>query len=340
MGLVVNCLKAHIQAMTVTYSVAVVIPSYKVRNHILDVIAKIGPEVVRIYVVDDCCPDGSGDLVERSCTDPRVRVLRNAKNLGVGGSVMHGYQAAIDDGMDIVVKVDGDGQMEPSLIPDFIAPILSGMADYTKGNRFFDLEGLRSMPRVRLFGNAILSLMTKLSSGYWDLFDPTNGFTAIHCKVAQHLPFRKISNRYFFETDMLFRLNVLRAVVVDVPMAAKYEDEVSNLNIRKVAGEFLAKHCRNLGKRVFYNYFLRDMSIASIELIFGLLMLAFGIGFGMTHWLSSLSSGVPSAAGTVMLFGMSVIVGIQLVLAFLAYDISAVPRRPLHGMISATNPQR
>ena len=131
---------------------------------------------------------------------------------------MSGYQAAITDGADVIVKVDGDGQMDPSLISCFVDPILAGEADYTKGNRFYDLEEIRAMPPIRLFGNTVLSFMSKLSSGYWDLFDPTNGYTAIHVDVVKHLPLGKISRRYFFETDMLFRLNTLRAVVVDVPM--------------------------------------------------------------------------------------------------------------------------
>ena len=177
--------------------IAVVIPCYKTRKHILGVISKIGAEVFRIYVVDDCCPDNSGEFVLENCKDDRVYVIRNSKNLGVGGAVMVGYKAAIKDDADIIVKVDGDGQMDPSLIPDFVAPIQSGEADYTKGNRFFDLEVIRAMPKVRLFGNAVLSFMTKLSSGYWDLFDPTNGYIAIHVDVARHLPFEKISRRIF-----------------------------------------------------------------------------------------------------------------------------------------------
>ena len=174
-----------------------------------------------------------------NCTDARVIVLRNPQNLGVGGAVLTGYRAAIEAGADVIIKIDGDGQMDPGLIPTFIAPIIAGEADYTKGNRFFDLEEIRAMPRVRLIGNAALSFMTKLSSGYWNLFDPTNGYTAIHAHVARHLPFEKISSGYFFETDMLFRLNTLRAVVIDVPMDAKYGDEVSNLKISKTAGKFL-----------------------------------------------------------------------------------------------------
>jgi dolichol-phosphate mannosyltransferase len=119
--------------------IAVVIPTYKARNHILGVINEIGPEVARIYVVDDFCPDGSGDFVAANCKDNRVSVIRHAENIGVGGAVMTGYMAAIEDGMSFLVKIDSDGQMDPTLIMDFVAPIANGEADYTKGNRFFDI---------------------------------------------------------------------------------------------------------------------------------------------------------------------------------------------------------
>ncbi|ELQ03802.1 glycosyltransferase family 2 protein [Pseudomonas syringae] len=310
--------------------IAVVIPCYKVKSHILAVISGIGPEVDKIYVVDDCCPDKSGEFVEQECSDPRVNVIKCPVNQGVGGAVMTGYAAAIADRVDVIVKVDGDGQMDPLLIPDFVLPILNGQADYTKGNRFFDLEEIRQMPKIRLFGNAALSFLTKLSSGYWDLFDPTNGFTAIHADIARHLPVKKISKRYFFETDILFRLNTLRAVVIDIPMDAKYEDEVSNLKISKIIGEFFVKHMRNMGKRIFYNYYLRDMSLASIELPLGLVMLLTGTVFGMTHWIQSLQSGVATSAGTVMLSALPIILGTQFILAFIGSDIQSVPRRPLH----------
>lgn len=165
---------------------------------------------------------------------------------------MTGYRAALKDGIDIIVKIDSDGQMDPALIIDFVGPIVDGEADYTKGNRFFELEKVKSMPRIRLIGNAILSFMCKLSSGYWNLFDPTNGFTAIHADVARRLPFNSISKRYFFESDILFRLNTLRAVVIDIPMEAEYGDEISNLKISRIVGEFLVKHSKNFIKRIFY----------------------------------------------------------------------------------------
>ena len=328
-------MKKH-NLMNYASNIAVVIPSYKVRKHILSVISEIGTEINRIYVVDDCCPDQSGNIVESHCPDTRVVVLRHSVNQGVGGAVMTGYRAAIDDGMDIIVKVDGDGQMDPKRIPDLIGPILAGEADYTKGNRFFDLEGLREMPKARLLGNAALSFMSKISSGYWDLFDPTNGYTAIHSDVARHLPMQKISRRYFFETDMLFRLNTLRAVVVDIPMDAKYCDEVSNLKISKVMWEFFVKHIRNFFKRIFYNYYLRDMSIASIELPVGLILFAFGCMYGGTQWLLSLRDGMPASAGTVMLSGLPIIVGLQLILAFLGHDISSIPKKPFHRINSSS----
>ena len=316
--------------MNKNLKIAAVIPSYKVTRHIIDVINRIGTEVSLIYVIDDCCPDNSGSFVQNHCTDSRVTIIRNPVNQGVGGAVIAGYKAAIEDGADIIIKIDGDGQMDPCLIMEFVAPIANGNADYVKGNRFYNLEEIRAMPKVRLFGNAALSFMTKLSSGYWDVFDPTNGYTAIHCDVARRLPFKKLSHRYFFESDMLFRLNTLRAVVIDIPMDAKYGDEKSNLKISKIMGEFFIKHVRNFFKRIFYNYYLRDMSVASIELPLGIFMAAFGFLFGIYHWISSSLSHDFTTAGTVMLSAMPIIIGIQLILAFLAYDISSVPKRSIH----------
>ena len=310
--------------------IAVVIPAYRVAGHVLGVIAAIGPECTHVYVVDDACPERSGDIVEQGCRDPRVRVLRHVKNRGVGGAVMTGYQQAVADGAKVIVKVDGDGQMDPRLLPRFVAPILRGEADYTKGNRFFDLRHIKQMPLIRRLGNLALSFISKASTGYWDVFDPNNGYTAIHGDVAALLPTDAISERYFFETDMLFRLNTLRAVVVDIPMDARYGDEVSNLRITDIFGEFLGKHMRNLSKRLLYNYYLRDLSIASLELIAGLGLLLFGSAFGIFAWRESIQSGVAATVGTVMVPTLAIMLGLQLVLAFLAYDIANLPRYPLH----------
>jgi hypothetical protein len=223
--------------------------------------------------------------------------------------------------------------MDPRLIGRFVAPILAGEADYTKGNRFYDLDHIAQMPRMRIFGNAMLSILAKLSTGYWGIFDSTNGYTAIHARLVRLVALEKLSERYFFETDLLFRLNTVRALVLDVPMDAKYEDESSNLRIGHVIGEFLFKHLRNLGKRIFYNYFLRNMSIASLQLVSGILLLSFGIAFGGYHWLESARTGIPTTAGTVMIAALSILAGIQFGLSFLSYDMASAPQRPIHPLL-------
>lgn len=309
--------------------IAVVIPCFRVGGHAADVVAAMPECVERIYAVDDACPDHSGKTLQAAVSDPRLRVLFHETNQGVGGAMVTGYRQALADGFDIVVKVDGDGQMDPALIPMFVAPLLSGEADYAKGNRFHDLEALAQMPRVRLFGNAVLSFMAKVSSGYWDIFDPTNGYTAIHAEALARLPLDKLSPRYFFETDMLFRLGTIGAVVEDVPMHARYADETSNLHIRRILVPFLAGHTRNFAKRLFYRYVLRDFSIASVELFFGLALLAFGLVHGLGHWIDGLRTGIANPVGTVVVTALSLLMGLQLVLAFLSWDMRAVPRRPL-----------
>ena len=310
-------------------TIAVAIPSYKVRAHVLDVIARIPPQVARIYVVDDQCPQGSGAMVEAECTDPRVRVIFHAENQGVGGAVTTGYRAALEEGMDIVVKVDGDGQMDPTLIPHFTRPIERGQADYTKGNRFYRPESLRGMPPVRLFGNAALSFINKLSTGYWPIMDPTNGYTAIHTSVLRRLPLDKLERRYFFETDMLYHLNTIRAVVHDVPMDAVYADEESSLKVSKVLPEFMGKHVTRFFKRYFYLYLLRDFNLGSLYSVLGLLLVLLGAGFGIVEWWISGHSGQAATSGTVMLAALPVIIGIQFLIAFLHHDVAQVPTEPL-----------
>ncbi|MCX5739811.1 MAG: glycosyltransferase family 2 protein [Proteobacteria bacterium] len=310
--------------------IAAVIPCFRVKRHILGVLAAIPAAVDRIYVVDDGCPEGSGAAVESGCSDPRVRVLHHERNEGVGGATLTGYRAALADGATVIVRLDGDGQMDPALIPRLVRPILEGAADYAKGNRFFELEGLRAMPPLRLFGNSMLSFASKLSSGYWNVFDPTNGFTAIHATVLRQLPLDKLSHGWFFESDLLFRLGTIRAVVCDVPIPARYGDEESSLVVRRVVGEFAWKHFANAAKRIFYNYYLRNFNIASIEIALGIPLVAFGTWIGVTHWIDSHLHETPATSGTVMLAALPVLVGIQLVLAFLSYDLQNVPRDVLH----------
>jgi glycosyltransferase involved in cell wall biosynthesis len=313
--------------------VAVVIPSYRCKRQLPRVLSALGSEVHLVYVVDDACPEATGDWVAAEVNDARVRILRHAVNQGVGAAVITGYTAALRDGADIIVKVDGDAQMDPAWIPRFLAPIVQGRADYTKGNRFFTLASLRSMPRVRLIGNVALSFLSKLSTGYWRLFDVTNGYTAIHARLLPYLELQKISKRYFFETDLLFRLGTLRAAVVDVPLDAVYNDEQSSLRIWQVLPEFAWRNLCNFAKRIVYTYFLRDFNVASVELLLGTTLMGFGVSFGGWTWLQALDRGLPSPLGTIMLAVLPTLVGIQLLLAFISYDVANQPQRALHPFL-------
>jgi glycosyltransferase involved in cell wall biosynthesis len=309
--------------------IAVVVPCYRVRERILDVLAAIGPEVERIYVVDDGCPERTGAHVEQGCSDPRVTVLRHTHNRGVGAAVVTGYEAALAEGADIVVKIDGDGQMDPRELIRLVRPIIAGEADYAKGNRFFDFKLLAQMPRLRLFGNALLSLVNKLASGYWNVMDPTNGYTAINRAALSGLPLDRLDRGYFFESDMLFRLYTIRAVVKDLPMRARYGGETSSLRVRRVLLEFPVKYFNAMCKRIFYAYFLRDFNGGTLQIVLGVILVAIGTLYGIGRWTHSTITGIPTTSGGVMLAALPVLIGVQLLLGALQFDIQNVPNVPL-----------
>ncbi len=194
------------------------------------------------------------------------------------------------------------------------------------------------MPRLRLFGNSVLSFVSKAVSGYWDIMDPTNGYTAIHAAALRRLPLEKLDRRYFFESDMLFRLNIVRAVVRDVPMPSFYGEEASSLKIRRVAMEFPVKYVNRFLKRIFYNYFLRDFNAGTVELLLGGLLLAGGAGFGAWHWYLSMARGLPATSGTVMVAALPILLGFQLLISAINYDIASVPRRCLQKELGYRQP--
>jgi dolichol-phosphate mannosyltransferase len=311
----------------------VVIPAYRAAATILPVIAAIGPEIELIIVVDDACPEGTALSVAKSCSDPRVVALVHDTNCGVGGAFLTGMRYAIERGADVIIKIDADGQMDPAQVPALIHPIVSGQADYVKGDRFFFLTNAASMPQARLFGNLVLSFMAKLSSGYWTIMDPTNGFFAIHARVAELLDDERVAKRFFFETDLLFHLGLIRAKVVEFPMRASYGNEVSNLRISNELAPFFAGHVKNTCRRILYRYFFREFSLASIQLVAGAALFGFGLAFGLYHWWSAAPDQlVPT--GTIMIAALTFLIGFQLLLSFLNYDISSSPREPLHPFLT------
>lgn len=307
-------------------NISVVIPSYKVVKHILDVIKDIPEFVNHIIVVDDKCPQNSGQMAETSI-DNRVIVCYHEKNLGVGGAVVTGYKKALELDSDIIVKIDDDGQMDVNYMQKLIQPILDGKADYTKGNRFTDFKALRAMPKVRLFGNSGLSFLVKAASGYWNLMDPTNGYTAINKHALEELDLDNIAKRYFFESDMLINLNIENAVVVDVEIPAKYGDEESSLSITKTLVGFPPKLFKGLCKRIFLKYFIYDFNMLSLYLVVGLPMLLFGIVFGSIKWIEAIVNNIETSTGTIMLAVLPIILGTQFILQAIQIDMNNIPRK-------------
>ncbi len=312
--------------------ICVVIPLYKARDKIASVLYSL-PEFVRmIVVVDDCSPDDSYECA-RAVGDKRVHFVRHERNQGVGGAVLSGYQKAVELGAEIIVKMDSDGQMDPAYIIPLIAPILMGQADYTKGNRFLHAKELKSMPLIRRVGNAGLSFLTKAASGYWNIFDPTNGYTAIHASIIPSLDTNKLHRRYFFESSMLIELGMLRAVTRDVYIPARYQDEVSSLVEWKPLFEFPPRLFVGFLRRLMTQYFIRDFSVFSALFLFGMILTIFGISFGLYHWYLSISTGNIASTGTVMVAVLPFILGSQLLIQAMSVDIQNIPQEPIQTNI-------
>jgi len=312
------------------YRIAAVIPAYRVETDIQAVLRGLPAYIKYIIVVDDASPDSTADLVTASAKkDKRVALIRHHQNQGVGGAMITGFKKALELGAQVVVKLDGDGQMDPAYIPSLVSPLIQGKADYTKGNRFRDFQSLQRMPFIRRIGNMGLSFMTKAATGYWNLFDPTNGYFAIRTEVLAQLPFERIDKRYFFETSMLANLYLLDALVLDVPIPARYGTETSNLSIRRALFEFPIKLISTFIRRITLKYYIHDFSMMSIYLLAGIPLLLFGFIFGSIKWIQYATRNVPAPTGTVMLPTLSVLLGIQILLSAIEIDLQSNPKHPL-----------
>ncbi len=303
-------------------AVAVVIPCFNVERHIAQVIEGLPAWVRHIVCVDDASPDGSAAAIAQ-LKDPRVSLVRLPKNLGVGGAMKAGYAEAFRLGADIAVKMDGDGQMDPAHLPALLAPLRAGEADYAKGNRFAEPDALSAMPKVRLLGNVGLSFLTKAASGYWNVFDPTNGYTALTRAAYARLRLARVSDGYFFESDLLVELNIAGAVVADVDMPARYGDETSSLRVGRVLFSFPWRLLRGGLRRFVWRYLVADFGLVTLCVLAGLPLFGFGLGFGLWRWWVSYETGVPATAGTVLLAALPVILGFQLLLTALQLDVVA-----------------
>lgn len=305
--------------------IVVVIPMYRVAGRIQQVIRGLPEWVWRVVAVDDASPDDSAQKAAE-LHDPRVVILRHERNQGVGGAVLTGLDKAVELGATVMVKMDGDNQMPPQYLPEVVRPILEGRADYVKGNRFMHTADISHMPQIRRVGNTGLSFLAKLASGYWNVFDPTNGYVAIDAGVYRELEKPRIHRRYFFESSMLIELNLQRAVVMEVSMPAFYAGEASSLSIPQVLFEFPVLLTRGFFRRVWLQYFMLDFSAGSLFLLAGGLLALFGLVWGVIKWRVSILSGIPASTGTVMLAVVPLILGAQLLLQALVLDVQNVPR--------------
>jgi dolichol-phosphate mannosyltransferase len=305
---------------------AVVMPAFKVVDSLKDVVLSISRNIDHIIVVDDHCPFSSGKEAEQ-LSIKNVTVIYHEQNQGVGGAVITGYKKALELGCEIIIKIDGDGQMDPQYIDELITPLIENEADYTKGNRFVNFKALKSMPKIRLFGNSGLSFLVKTASGYWNIMDPTNGYTAIHRRVLEKLNLDNISKRFFFESDMLIHLNIINAVVKDIDIPARYEREGSSLSIKKALFQFPPKLFTGFLKRIFFKYFVYDFNMASVYMLLGLPIFVTSVIFGLFEWLDSIMSGTPKSSGTIMLVALPIIISFQMLLQAIQIDINSIPRK-------------
>jgi dolichol-phosphate mannosyltransferase len=311
------------------FSIAVVIPAYHVANAIEAVLKDLPDYLCHIIVVDDASPDNTSELVQAFAShDKRIVLVRHEQNQGVGGAMLTGFRKALELGAQVIVKIDGDHQMDPTYVPALVTPLLEGKADYAKGNRFRDFESLRHMPLVRRVGNLGLSFLTKAATGYWNCFDPTNGYFAIRSEMLAQLPLERIDHSYFFETSMMANLYLLNAFILDVPMPARYRGERSSMSIWRVLVEFPAKLLATLLRRLLLRYFLFDFSMVSVYLLTGIPLILFGLIFGSVKWIQYLQLGVPAPTGTVILPTLALILGIQILLSAIEIDMNAAPKSP------------
>ena len=308
--------------------ISVVIPCHNVARHIEDVVRNLPSQIDYIIAVNDCSKDETDSILIRLAKEnEKVIYLKHDLNQGVGGAMITGFKKSLELNSDITVKMDGDNQMDPVYIPALIKPLVEREADFTKGNRFRDFKALRKMPLSRRIGNLGLSFLIKAASGYWNIFDPNNGFIAIRNETLQNIDFDKIHKRYFFESSLLIELYYSNAVVQDIFMKARYGDEISGLSRTKTLFEFPPKLFAAFIRRVILKYFLFEFNIASLFLLFGFPLFILGIVYGIINFIKYTREGIPAPTGTVVIPTLLIILGFQLLLSAANYDINNYPKK-------------
>lgn len=299
------------------------VPAHNEEAHIADVIRGLPGIVDHVVVVDDASTDRTAAVAEAT-GDPRLVVIRHEQNQGVGGAILTAHRTALDLGSDIDVVFAGDDQMDPAHLPALLDPIIDRGYGFTKANRFFSRSSFAGMPRHRVFGNIVLSFLTKFASGYWHLFDPQNGYTAITREVLELLPLDDIAKGYEFENDLLINLNILGTRALDVSIPARYGEEVSGIRLRQVVPAIGWLLFRGFWKRLIWKYTIRSFSPIALFFFVGLALLAWGVGFGIWVVTQTIGPGV-ATTGTVLLSVVPFLIGVQLLISALVLDIQESP---------------
>ena len=306
-------------------AIHVVIPAYNEERFIGQVLSSLPGYVDKIIVVDDCSTDDTFRVATAS-VDSRVVVIKTAHNCGIGEAMCLGYQRALDLGGEVLVKMDGDGQMAPEHLALLLDALIEKGYDYAKGNRFLHGETINQMPAVRIIGNIALTFLTKAASGYWHIFDHQNGYTAIRAGALRSIALEKLDRRFFFENDILVHLNIQNFRVIDIPMPARYGEEVSHVSISKVFLSFPPLLIRRFVRRVLQKYILRNFSPVALFLLLGLPIFTWGVLFGAYLWMHSMVTGTPTPTGGIMLSLVPIVLGFQLILQAIVLDIQETPR--------------
>jgi glycosyltransferase involved in cell wall biosynthesis len=299
-------------------TVAVVVPAYDEEKLLPETLAGIPEFVDRIYVVDDASQDGTA---EKAAAEPRAQLIRHETNQGVGAAILTGYKQAISDRVDVTCVMAADNQMAPDDLEAIARPVVEGDADYAKANRLVTGEAWQLIPHARYLGNAMLSLLTKIASGYWHVADSQSGFTAISLPTLERLDLDRVYPRYGFPNDMLVHLNVVEARVRDVPSRPVYNvGEQSGIRYSRVIPAISWLLFKAFWWRLWQKYVIRDFHPLVFFYVFGIAMFVAGLGLGIAEVvLRILGNPIPPA--TVVLVALLLLFGSQFTLFAMWFDL-------------------
>ena len=306
------------------HKIGVVIPAYNEENHIKDTIETLPDFVDKIYVIDDGSTDRTAEIV-KTLTDLRILLLQHEVNKGMGAALVTGYKAALKDEMDVIVKMDGDNQMDPEQLPNLLEPIIEGKADYTKGNRLLSQEYRSGMSKWRFFGNSMLTFLTKIGSGYWQMMDPQNGYTAVSRSVLGRINLDSIYPYYGYCNDILAKLNVYGYRVMDIVMPARYGNEGSSIKYSKYIVKVSWMLLRDFFWRLKMKYVVLSFHPLVLFYMLGIVLIPIGLFGGLfTMYYKYVMDGSLFVRGILSL--LVFILGVQFLLFAMLFDMQVNDR--------------